>query len=96
MKDEDKYKAIKMEAGLKALSSPPPETEKNSYSGNPLPGSVVVPCKNQNCRSAIESGIVYNTEEWIAGFIAEERECPDCKSKAVYSRDDVEVEPLSQ
>lgn len=56
----------------------------------------MVPCKNQNCSGAVESGFVYNIEEWVAGFIAEERECPECKSKAVYTRDDVEVVPSSR
>jgi hypothetical protein len=69
------------------------ETEKSSYGENPLPGSVVVPCKKPDCLGTIESGFVFNTEEWIASFISKERECPVCKSKAVYSRDDVEVVP---
>ena len=59
----------------------------------PIPGGVVVPCKSQNCSGAVESGFVYNTAEWVEGFISKERECPVCKLKAVYSRDDVVVVP---
>jgi len=66
---------------------------KSDYGKDPLPGSVKVPCKTPGCRGAVESGFVYNTAEWIEGFISKEYECPVCKSKTVYSRDDVEFVP---
>jgi hypothetical protein len=78
-------------AGLESSATPPGGIEKNEYGKTPLPGSIIVPCKNTECTAAVRSGFVFNTEEWIAGFLSKERECPACKSKAVYSRDDVEV-----
>ena len=39
------------------------DKSETSYSGNPLPGSVAVPCKTPNCNAAIESGFVFNMEE---------------------------------
>ena len=89
MKKEDKADLI-MDAGLKALATPKTtaqqKTDSSEHGKIPMPGSVVVPCKNKNCNAAIESGFVYNTEEWIEKFIAKERTCPACGSAAVYSR----------
>jgi hypothetical protein len=96
MANEDKPKPDISE-GVKALTTPTTKADNDSnlseYGQSPAPGTVVVPCKTHNCSGAVESGFVYNVEEWIEGFISKERECPVCKSKAVYSRDDVVVVP---
>ena len=92
MTNEDKPKQD-YSAGQNALATPGPDTEKSDYGKNPLPGSVIVPCKNEQCTGVVESGFVFNVEEWIAKFISKERECPICHSKAIYSRNDVEAVP---
>jgi hypothetical protein len=76
-------------SGTEALRSAIPNAEKNEYGMNPSPGSIKVPCKNKDCTAAVESGFVYNMAEWIEEFVSNERTCPVCKAKAVYSRDDV-------
>jgi hypothetical protein len=87
--DEPKQDCSK---GLDAGATSGPDQEKsNDYGKNPLLRSVIVPCKNERCAGAVESGFVFNVEEWIAIFISMERECPICHSKAIYSRGDVEV-----
>jgi len=80
-----------IEAGAEALKRATTNTENNlsEYSGSPMPGSVMVPCKTENCNAAIESGFVYNMEEWIQGFVEKPRTCPACNSTHVYSRADV-------
>jgi hypothetical protein len=92
MANEDKPKQD-CSPSLKALATPGCNAEKSDYGKNPLPGSVIVPCKNEQCTGAVESGLVFNVEEWIDKFISMERECPFCHSTAIYSRDDVEVVP---
>jgi len=66
------------------------------YGKHPLPGTVTVPCKNKNCSGAVESGFVYNVEDWIELFVAKEYVCPICKSKYSYSRDDVVTHPAKR
>jgi hypothetical protein len=85
------YRADKpnIERGLEALSNvKPPE-----YGKSPLPGFVVVPCKNENCSAAFESGFVFNAAEWVEQFVARERVCDHCHRKAMYSRADVVIRP---
>jgi hypothetical protein len=78
----------------KGISQQAEEAKNNTsseYGKSPMPGSVVVACKNEECDNTIQSGFVFNVEEWIERFIAKERTCSVCNLKAKYSRDDVEV-----
>jgi hypothetical protein len=92
MANDDKPKPD-LEAGLKALTTPRTRaeqvTDSSDYGKTPMPGIVAVPCKNTKCTAAVESGFVWNMEEWIAGFLAKEYTCPACNSTARYSREDV-------
>jgi hypothetical protein len=69
---------------------------RSQYSGTPMPGSVRIPCKKKDCAAAIESGFVFNVEEWITGFLSKEYTCPACNSTALYSREDVVLFPSKQ
>src|SRR5882762_9505951 len=53
---------LELDEWAKELEQAPAE-----YGPTPLLGSVKVPCKNKNCTAAVESGFVWNMEEWIAG-----------------------------
>ena len=68
-----------------------PNATLSDYGKAPLPGFVIIPCKN--CSAAFESGLVFNTAEWVEKFIAKERVCDHCHSKAMYSRADILVRP---
>lgn len=89
MANEDKPK-LDYSSGLKAMRTVASGNGTSNYGKTPSPGFVLVPCKNEQCTGAVESGLVFNVEEWIVEFISEDRECSYCHLKAIYSRDDVE------
>lgn len=71
------------------------DNAQSEYSQTPMTGSVKVPCKNKDCGGVVESGFVWNMEDWVNIFISEPRLCLYCKQKNQYSREDVLTFPSS-
>ena len=94
MDDKAKNKA-RLEGGLKALGTQRDahDSKPVEYSDTPMTGSIRVPCKNKECNAIVESGFVWNMEDWITIFTSKPHTCPVCQKTAEYSHDDVEYFP---